>query len=86
MGVTEIIQAVEKLSPVDRAKVADVLTRPDPSTSAGDVAERQTELHLQLIKQGVLKSVPDRSLVRRDFKRIKIKGKPLSETIIEERR
>lgn len=86
MDVTEIIRAVEKLSPVDRAKVADALAKDDSSKPADGIEERQAELHRQWLEQGILKSIPDRFLPKHKFSPIKIKGKPLSETIIEERR
>ena len=86
MSLTEIIQAVQKLSPSDRVRVAEALARSVDSNQPDDIAERQAEFHQHLIERGLLKGIPDKTLVRHDFKRIKIKGKPLSETIIEERR
>lgn len=86
MSLTEILDAVEKLSPADRAKVAEALTETDILDSEADLSRRQHEFHLTLISEGRLKGLPDRTLRRRHSKLIKIKGKPLSETIIEERR
>ena len=86
MSVTEIIEAVKKLSPADRIKVAEALRRSDASNGERTISERQDEFHQHLIEKGLLKGIPDRTKARREFKRIKIKGTPLSETIIEERR
>lgn len=86
MSVTEIIEAVQKLSPSERAKVADAMRDAGLSVSEIDLRRRQRELHLHLLAEGRLKSLPDLTLRRREFKPVKIKGKPLSETIIEERR
>lgn len=86
MSLTEIIRAVKELSESDRAKVAEALSLYSGLERTDDAAERQAELHRHLLDTGFLKSIPDRTLPRREFKRIKIKGKPLSETIIEERR
>jgi hypothetical protein len=86
MSVTEIIEAVKKLPPADRVKVAEALRRTETSNGERTISERQDELHRRLIEEGLLKRIPDRSLRDRNFKPIKIKGKPLSETIIEERR
>jgi len=86
MSVTEIIEAVKKLSPADRAKVTEALGRSEVSNDELTANERQAEFHRLLIEKGLLKGIPDRTLPHREFKRIKVKGKPLSETIIEERR
>ncbi len=85
MSVTEILHAVEKLSFSDRAKIAKALSL-SGSKQADDSAKQRARFHQQLIDEGFLRAIPDKTLPAREFNRIKIKGKPLSETIIEERR
>lgn len=86
MSLTEILDAVEKLSLADRAKVVEALTETNGGNSEPDLRRRQHELHLSLLAEGRLKRLPDRTLKRRESRPVKITGKPLSETIIEERR
>lgn len=86
MSLTEILDAVERLSPTDRAKVVEALTETASLNNEADLRRRQHELHLSLLAEGRLKRLPDRKLKRRESRPVKIKGKPLSETIIEERR
>lgn len=86
MSLKEILTAVGNLSPSERAQVAEVLSRLKRLDNDETVNDRQHKLHLRLIAEGRLQGIPDRNLRDRSFKPIKIKGKPLSETIIEERR
>ncbi|MGH9948009.1 MAG: hypothetical protein ACRD6X_12525 [Pyrinomonadaceae bacterium] len=51
--------------------------------------EKRAELHRRLCAKGMLTRLPTREEkppVLRDFKRLTVEGKPVSETIIEERR
>ena len=83
--VTQIVKQIQKLSPNEQQELRTalgVLLTPTPSFT-------EEELHRQLAAQGRL-SVPlpeSRSRrVRRSFKPVPVRGKPVSETIIEERR
>ncbi len=86
MSLTEILEQVEKLSPADRAKVAEVLKHPENNQDLLSVKERQKEFNRRLLNEGMLKRIPTGNTAGLKFKSIKIKGKPLSETVIEERR
>lgn len=85
MSVTEILQAAKKLSPSDQAKVAEALRPKDPDDEQ-TIRERQDDLHRRLMEEGLLKNIPPRQKKKRTFKPVPIIGKPISETIIEERR
>jgi hypothetical protein len=83
--VTQIVKQIQKLSPNEQQElrtVLGVLLTPTPSLT-------EEELHRRLAAQGRL-SVPSpdsRSRApRRSFKPVPVRGKPVSETIIEERR
>lgn len=86
MRLTEIIKEVEKLSPADKAKVADALRHSEVSANATTIQEKQDVLNQRLLAEGLLKRIPPRSATNSKFKPVKIKGKLLSETIVEDRR
>lgn len=86
MSVTEIIQAVEKLSPTDLAKVAEAIKRSEKQNGSSLHSEREAELLRRLQAKGLLKKIPVRRQTPGDFEPVPIEGRPLSETIIEERR
>ncbi len=85
MSVAEIIQEIRKLSREDKEQVIDALLR-EREISKKSTEERQEELLRRLHAKGVIKSIPKREIADRNFEPVSIKGKPLSETIIEERR
>jgi hypothetical protein len=83
--VTQIVKQIQKLSPNEQQELRTalgVLLTPTPSLT-------EEELHRRLAAQGRL-SIPSpdsRSRTsRRSFKPVPVRGKPVSETIIEERR
>ena len=85
MSVTEIINEVRKLSSEERRQVlAELQQTETPPTDE----EKRAALYKHLISIGMLKAVPPRTAKPpelRDFQPIKVEGKPVSETIIEER-
>ncbi len=85
MSVTEIINEVKKLSPNERRQVLEVLQQTEtPPTDD----EKRCVLYERLIAKGMLKAIPPRTVKPpelRDFQPIEVEGKPVSETIIEER-
>lgn len=84
MSVMEILTAVEKLTDDERQQVLDALLRQAEVPVSDD--EKHAELYRRLIAKGMLKAVPPRRDVPRDFEPVPIEGEPISETIIEERR
>lgn len=82
MGVTELIEAAHKLSADERQAVVRALLSPPDDT----IRKRQARLNQRLVVDGLLKRIPDLERRDTDFTPITITGKPLSETIIEERR
>jgi len=92
--VEDILKAVSDLPPQEQAEVkrriegllpeSDQADVPNESLQAGDLDQR---LQRALYEAGLIKEIKPR--VKRPRERrplIKIKGKPLSETIIEDRR
>ena len=82
MSVSEVLEAVRAMSPEERERVRALLDAlPDATSSAADDAA-QARLH----EAGLLgETQPRASSARARRTPVEIKGKPLSETIIEER-
>lgn len=89
MSLTEVLEEVTKLKPSEKRKVLDTLLRDKQIAEIEKSSEeKRAELYLRLETEGSLR-VPSnygKPSVPRDFEPVPIKGKPLSETIIEERR
>jgi len=87
MSVAEIIDEVKNLSSVERQQVLEALQAAETSQPTED--ETRAAFHRHLMAEGLLKAVPPRlgkPPELRNFKPIPVEGKPVSETIIEERR
>lgn len=83
MTPQEIIQEIRKLPPFERRKIFDRIST-DLSKN-GSISEEEAAKHL--LAKGVISEIPeDWDKADEDFEPIEIKGKPLSETIIEDRR
>lgn len=85
MSITEILSEIRKLSPAEKQQVINALLQSEQGPPKTD-DEKRRELHRRLLAEGVIKSIPPRAVVEPDFEPVPIKGKPLSQTIIEERR
>jgi len=82
MNVSKILKEVERLSPVERRQVLEVLQKNGVDNYSD---EKRGEFYRRLVAKGILKAVPPRSNLPRTFEPVPILGKPISETIIEER-
>ena len=81
MSVKEVLEAVQALSPEERAQVRTLLDSL-PSVDASPEAEAQARLR----EAGLLGETKPREVSARARRTpVEIKGKPLSETIVEER-
>ncbi len=82
MTPQEILTEIYKLPSIKRKEVLDSLSEELSKAEAEDL-----RLQEALFADGLLREIkPPRRRKLGDFKPVKIKGKPLSETIIEERR
>jgi hypothetical protein len=81
VSVSEVLEAVRAMSPEERERVRTLLDAlPDATSSSDDAA--QARLH----EAGLLGETRPRATSARARRTpVEIKGKPLSETIIEER-
>lgn len=83
MSLTEIINEIVKLTPSEKDEVRAAL---DFEIDGLSEASRQHLLLERLQRKGIIRSLPTGKRVIRKSRPISIEGKPLSETIIEERR
>ncbi len=82
MTPQEIIQEIQKLPPFERREILDRIST--DSSNNGLISEEDTAK--QLLAKGIINEIPaDWDKADEDFEPIEIKGKPLSETLIEDR-
>ena len=85
MAVTQILKQIQELSPSEQQELRTALG----ALLAASPSLTEEELHRRLAAQGRL-SVPSPAArsraAHRPFKPVPVRGKPVSETIIEERR
>ncbi len=81
MSVTEVIEAVRAMTREEREQVRALL-----DSIANDHSDAEAQALANLQKAGLLRRPSPRQSAARERKAVEIKGKPLSETIIEERR
>ena len=80
MRIQEIAEAIKTLSPTDRYHLRKIL-------KAQDEVDKLGVFHQVLLSQGLVKEVknpPVTNTIERHL--IEVKGKPVSQTIIEERK
>lgn len=83
----EIVNTVRNLPPENQRELLEVLQNEVRGTKDAPISEE--EVQRILFMRGVISTVPrfcDYSDAEDDFEPIDIKGKPLSETVVEERR
>ena len=86
VALDQLIAQVKALPPIERQKVQQALAEAESTASQPTPEE---EFQLRLVQCGLLAAVkkPERNQAAFDrFIPVPIQGKPLSETIIEERR
>jgi hypothetical protein len=81
MSVNEVLEAVRTMSPEERAQVRALLNK---LSGASQSSEKSVQARLR--EAGLLTEAPTRqTTAHARHTPVQIKGKPLSETIIEER-
>ena len=81
MTAQEIVRQVQQLPFLQQREVLQALSQTSAATELSE-----TEIARLLLAQGVIKEIPpDWDWPEEDFEPIVIKGKPLSETILEDR-
>lgn len=82
-SIDEIMQRANQLSP---AEMEELRRRLDEALSNRCAPKTIEEVERELVARGVITVPENRSGFRNDFEPITVKGEPLSETIIRERR
>jgi hypothetical protein len=86
MSATEILNQIMRLSSREKRMIFETLEtelRPENGDSEGE--QREREFELLLLEKGIISSIPSGWNEDEDFEPIEVTGKPLSETIIEDR-
>ena len=86
MSLTEILDEVVKLSPAEKRQVMATLSVGVDGQVDLTEMEKEELLLQTMLRKGMIKSIPNRRNIPRKSRPVSIKGEPLSETIIRERR
>lgn len=88
MTPTEVLNEIQKMSLVTKKELLEKLNREISESETDDLETREKSFLENLRRKGLLNETPRRFSdddIRKNFKRIEVKGEPLSETIIAER-
>lgn len=88
MTPTEILEEIQKMLPAQKRQVFLELTEELEQSEQTDFEAKEKKFVNGLRRKGLITEMPLRlpdDEFRRRFKRIEVKGEPLSETIIKER-
>ena len=88
MTPTEILSEIQKMPPTQKRQVLLELTEEFEQSKQTDLQAKEKRFVNGLRQKGIITEIPLRlpdDEFRRSFKRIEVKGEPLSETIIRER-
>ena len=84
----QIIDEARALSPGERRKLREALDHELGSASQTDLDSNERAFVNRLRQKGLITAVPARlpdDELRRNYKRVEVKGEPISETIVKER-
>lgn len=89
-GLEKVIAEVKALTQEEQRQVRDLIdSLLEDSAEARELALPEGLLERRLLKRGAISEIPERNFdpnTYKEFEAIEVKGKPVSETIIEERR
>jgi hypothetical protein len=88
MTPTEVLSEIQKMPLVEKRKVFLELNKQLDQAEQTDLNAKEKKFVNGLRQKGLVTEIPLRlpdDEFRRNFKRIEVKGEPLSETIIKER-
>jgi hypothetical protein len=88
-SLERVIEELKALTPAEQQKVRELIdSMLELSTETSATLSPEDLLDQRLLEDGVISEIPKRlpdPERLRDFKPVEVKGKPVSETIIEER-
>ena len=85
-NLNRVLEEIRGLTPEELQQVRAVLDEEEAATKPKMTEE---EFAHHLLAKGIISRIPKRTLTAEEFRKrrpIRVKGKPVSETIIEERR
>ncbi len=88
MTTTEVLSEIQKLPLTEKRQVFQKLNEQLDQAEQTDLNAKEKKFVNGLRQKGLVTEIPLRlpdDELRRNFKRIEVKGEPLSETIIKER-
>lgn len=87
MTPSEILNEIKRLPPEEKEKIFKSLETELQYENGGDDEEiKEREIERMLVQKGLIKGIPENwNDDDEDFEPITVTGKPLSETIIEDR-
>ncbi len=89
LSLDRVIEEVRALSEDDQRKVKELIDSLLEQPAAPETLSPEQLLERRLLERGVISEIPKRNFdpdTYKEFEPIEVKGKPVSETIIEERR
>ena len=88
-SLEKVIEELKALTPAEQHKVRELIdSLLETPVEAPEALSLEDRLEQRLLERGVISEIPKRlpdPEQYRDFKPVEVKGKPVSETIIEER-
>ena len=88
MTTTEVLSEIQKMPLTEKRRVFQKLNEQLEQAEKNDLNAKEKKFVNGLRQKGLVTEIPLRlpdDELRRNFKRIEVKGEPLSETIIKER-
>ena len=88
-SLEEVIEEVKALSPDEQLRVKELIDSLLAGPAESNPLLPEDLLERKLLEDGLISQIPTRNYdpkTYREFEPIEVKGKPVSETIIEERR
>jgi hypothetical protein len=89
MSAQELLAEIQKLPPEEQRRLLEALSRSIDQQSEPRPAISEDEVDRILFVKGIIGNIPDPTAYTDEddnFEPVEVTGKPLSETIIEERR
>ena len=84
----QIIDEARALSPGERRKLREALDRELESAGQADTESKEETFVNRLREKGLISAIPPRlpdDDLRRNYRRVEVRGEPISETIVKER-
>lgn len=88
MTPTEVLQEIRKLPPTEKREILRELSKDLAEPELAGYGEKEKKFIASMKQKGLISQVPNRfnqKISPKRFERVNVIGKPMSETIIEDR-